>query len=86
MILVVILVWTLTPVIPLTQTSTLYDLPKADISNKQLSSVDTSHIRVVPLEYARWSADKVIGDLGYQVQVGKLTIQIIDDHLYWVEF
>ena len=83
-IVAILLFWILSPLIPLTQTIELHNLPNAKISNEQLSAVDPSHIRVVPLEYADWSSDKVIGELGYKVVVGKLTIQIIDGHLYWV--
>ncbi len=83
-IIAILLFWILSPLIPLTQTTSLHKLPNAKISNELLSAIDTSHIRAVPLEYAGWSADKVIGELGYKVVIGKLTIQIIDDHLYWV--
>src|SRR3989344_569349 len=83
-IVLVLLFWLLSPLIPLTQTIELHNLPNAEISNEQLSAIDPSHIRVVPLEYADWSADKVIGEIGYKAVVGRLTIQIINDHLYWV--
>src|SRR3989344_2636263 len=48
-IVAILLFWFLSPLIPLTQTIDLHKLPDAKISNEQLSAIDPSHIRVVPL-------------------------------------
>ncbi|MBW3012879.1 hypothetical protein KY340_01620 [Candidatus Woesearchaeota archaeon] len=72
------------PIVPLFQTKTLHELPNAIVSNEKINQIDTSHIRQVPIEFAYWMADKVVGDLGYKVQVGDLNIQLVSDRLYWI--
>jgi hypothetical protein len=83
-IIILIVLMVTAPIVPLFQTKTLHELPGADVSNEKINSIDISHIRQVPIEFAYWKADKVIGDLGYKVQVGQINIQLINDHLYWV--
>jgi hypothetical protein len=84
-ILVLILtVWFFSPLYPIIKAQDLYDIPQVKISQDKLSSIDTAHIRQVPLEFARWKADKVVGELGNKVSVGKLSVQIYNDKLVWV--
>ncbi len=55
--------------------------------SKDMSPVDTKHIRMVSLEQARWLGDKVLGEagaLGSQFQPGRYHIQRVQGHLYWV--
>jgi hypothetical protein len=54
----------------------------------EFKPLDIKHIRTVPLEYARWKADKILGEskdnLGSMFSVGNLTIQRVKGKLYWV--
>ncbi len=71
-------------ILPLTQSTSLHQLPQAIIEPSVQSSIDTNHIRQVPVEFAEWKADKVIGDIGYKVTTGQIAVQIIHDRLFWI--
>jgi len=74
----------LSPLYPYTQANQLHELPTVIQNATSIGTIDVQHIRQVPIEFAQWKADKVLGDLGTRVRVGDLAIQIIDDHLYWI--
>ncbi len=80
----IILLWMLSPYIPLTQTEQLNALTQAKTSYDLISSIDPQKIRQVPLEFAEWKADKIIGELGNRYYVSYLNIQVLKDRLVWV--
>lgn len=52
------------------------------------SAIDPAHIRTVPLAYARWKGNKILGQssdsLGSRYEIGDYTIQKYQDELVWV--
>src|SRR3989344_1412681 len=72
LIFFIIVLWILTPIYPLFQAEELNKIPIVNVSAEKISSVDPTHIRQVPLEFADWKADKVVGELGNKVNVGSL--------------
>ncbi len=70
-------------VVPIHATS-LRDVPVVEQVGEPVAVMDTDHIRLVPIENARWKAQKVVGNLGTGFEVGNLSIQMVDGKLYWV--
>lgn len=70
-------------VVPIKAT-TLRDVPVVQEAHEPIAVMDTAHIRLVPIETARWKAQKVVGNLGTGFEVGQLSIQMVDGKLYWV--
>lgn len=75
---------TLNLVVPLAAAKQLQQVPEVEVASAKIEAVDVDHIRLVPYENALWKAQKVIGNLGNTYKVGELSIQRVDNHLYWV--
>lgn len=85
LILIFILcLWILTPLYSIVRAQELNQIPQVQISQEKISSIDREHIRQVPLEFAIWKADKVVGELGNRVNVGELAVQLYKGKLVWV--
>ncbi|MBV8600871.1 MAG: hypothetical protein JO359_04820, partial [Candidatus Eremiobacteraeota bacterium] len=69
---------------PIANASGLRDLVDARQSSAAPPSADIGHIRVVPIESARFAGDKVIGQLGTYYQVGEYNVQLAQGRLVWV--
>jgi hypothetical protein len=70
-------------VVPFRSTA-LRDVPTVVELDDPMPVMNPEHIRLVPIETALWKAQKAVGDLGTGFAVGELSIQMIDDKLYWV--
>lgn len=70
-------------VIPVRATA-LRDVPVVQSASQPISVMNTDHIRLVPIETARWQAQKVVGNLGTGFEVGQLSVQMVNGKLYWV--
>ena len=46
--------------------------------------INSSHIRLVSYETARWRSDKVIGSLGYKSEITEPDIQTLNGTLVWI--
>jgi hypothetical protein len=46
--------------------------------------INSSHIRLVSYETARWRSDKVIGSLGYKSEIAEPDIQTLNGTLVWI--
>ncbi len=66
------------------QATALRDVPVVQVADQPIPTMNTDHIRLVPIETARWQAQKVIGNLGTGFEVGELTVQMINGKLCWV--
>jgi len=62
----------------------LRDTPLVRVATEPLPVMHLEHIRLVPIENARWRADKVLGGMGAGFEIGHLNIQMVDGELYWV--
>ena len=71
---------------PFTWSKEKYELVKGTTVSEPQESVDITHIPVVPLKYAQYKGDKLLGSIqNYSYYaIGEYTIQKIDNHLYWV--
>ena len=79
-----LVLWIATPYIPLMQTSALNQIPDAEISDDMISSTNPDKIRQVPIEFAIWKADKVIGELGNRLGIYDIHVQIYQNNIVWV--
>ncbi len=70
-------------VVPVRATA-LRDVPVVQTASQPIPVMNTDHIRLVPIETARWQAQKVIGNLGTGFEVGELSVQMINGKLHWV--
>lgn len=61
----------------------LYSLPHVS-EGTNLSLISSEHIREVSQETAQWRADKVVGEIGYKVEVEHMNIQMIEGDLVWI--
>jgi len=61
----------------------LYSLPRVTESTN-LTLISSENIREVSEETAQWRADKVIGEIGYKVEVEHMNIQMINGKLVWI--
>jgi len=84
LIIFILALWLLTPLYPILRAQELNQIPEVTLNQEKISSIDTQHIRQVPMEFARWKADKVVGELGNKVNVGELSIQLYKGKLFWV--
>ena len=81
-ILVFILI--ITAISPFMMTKDLYGLTEViEVQGKPVE-IDTSHVRQVNYEYAKWKADKVVGEMGNRVMIGELEIILYQGKLTWV--
>ena len=62
----------------------LRDTPVVRLATEPLPVMHLEHIRLVPIENARWRADKILGGMGAGFEIGHLNIQMVDGELYWV--
>jgi len=70
---------------PYTQTSKLYSLAEVEVvEDEKPLSIDMTHIRQVNYEYAKWKADKIVGEMGNKVKLGELEIMLYRGRLTWV--
>jgi len=69
---------------PIFVTSRLYGIPNVSTYEDQPNGIDTTHLRQVNYEYARWKADKVIGSLGNRVEIGEMEIIMYNGTLTWL--
>ena len=69
---------------PIVDANGLRDLVGVTQTNAPPPTADLAHVRVVPLESARFAGDKVIGQLGAYYQVGDYNVQLAQGRLVWV--
>ncbi|MBV8150308.1 MAG: hypothetical protein JO101_04330 [Candidatus Eremiobacteraeota bacterium] len=68
---------------PIVDAGGLRDLASVVETSSPPPNADLAHVRVVPLEAARFAGDKVIGQLGTYYQVGNYTVQLAGGRLVW---
>jgi len=69
---------------PLLMTKDLHSLTNViEVQGKPVE-IDTTHVRQVNYEYAKWKADKVVGEMGNRVMIGELEIILYKGNLTWV--
>jgi hypothetical protein len=79
-----VIVFIIVALSPLMMTSQLHDLTgMQEVAGKPVE-IDTTHIRQVNYEFAKWKADKVIGELGNRLELGELEIILYQGRLTWV--
>jgi len=69
---------------PLMMTTRLYEVTGVQKVEGKPVEIDTTHIRQVNYEYAKWKADKVIGEMGNRLEIGELEIILYQGRLTWV--
>ncbi len=69
---------------PYAMTKQLYELADVEVATEKPMVIDTSHLRQVNYEYAKWKADKVVGEMGNRVMIGELEIILFQGRLTWV--
>ena len=76
----------MTIIYPHTIYGELFSLVQGEVKEERLESMDIEHIPVVPLEYAKYKGEKVLGQVkNYSFyEVGHYSKQKIDNELYWV--
>ena len=79
-----IFVLIITAVSPFLMTRDLHGLTDVvEVQGKPVE-IDTTHVRQVNYEYAKWKADKVVGEMGNRVMIGELEIILYQGKLTWV--
>jgi hypothetical protein len=58
--------------------------PDVTVASGPSDIINSSHIRLVSYETARWRSDKVIGPLGYKSEIDEPDIQTLNGTLVWV--
>jgi len=58
--------------------------PDVTVARGPSEIINSSHIRLVSYETARWRSDKVIGSLGYKSQIAEPDIQTLNGTLVWI--
>ena len=82
--IILIFILLITAISPFLMTKDLYGLTDiVEIDGKPVE-IDTTHVRQVNYEYAKWKADKVVGELGNRVMIGELEIILYQGKLTWV--
>ena len=69
---------------PMFMTGDLYAITDVTEAQGKPVEIDTTHVRQVNYEYARWKADKVVGEMGNRVMIGELEILLFQGRLTWV--
>lgn len=69
---------------PIADASGLRDLADVTQTNAAPPDADLAHVRVVPIDSARFAGDKVIGQLGTYYHVGDYNVQLAQGKLVWV--
>jgi hypothetical protein len=82
---IIILLWIggITVLSALTATQ-LAAAPDVTVSTGPSDIINSSHIRLVSYETARWRSDKVIGSLGYKSEIADPDIQTLNGTLVWI--
>ncbi|MCK5039055.1 MAG: magnesium transporter [Thermoplasmata archaeon] len=65
-------------------TTQLYEVTDIPLAEGKPLEIDTTHIRQVNYEYAKWKADKVVGEMGNRVMIGELEIMLFQGRLTWI--
>ncbi len=82
--ILLIFVLLITAVSPFLMTKDLHGLTDiVEVDGKPVE-IDTRHVRQVNYEYAKWKADKVVGEMGNRVMIGELEIVLYQGKLTWV--
>ncbi len=58
--------------------------PNVTVVSGPSDIINSSHIRLVSYETARWRSDKVIGSLGYKSEIDEPDIQTLNGTLVWI--
>jgi hypothetical protein len=58
--------------------------PNVTVVSGPSDIINSSHIRLVSYETARWRSDKVIGSLGYKSEITEPDIQTLNGTLVWI--
>jgi len=58
--------------------------PNVTVAGGPSDIINSSHIRLVSIETARWRSDKVIGSLGYKSEITDPDIQTLNGTLVWI--
>ena len=58
--------------------------PDVTVAKGPSDIINSSHIRLVSIETARWRSDKVIGSLGYKSEITDPDIQTLNGTLVWI--
>jgi len=82
--ILLIFVLLITAVSPFLMTKNLHALTEIDVVPGKPVEIDTTHVRQVNYEYAKWKADKVVGEMGNRVMIGELEIILYQGQLTWV--
>ncbi len=69
---------------PYMMTTKLYETADVIEMDEKPMEIDTTHLRQVNYEYAKWKADKVVGEMGNRVMIGELEIILYQGKLTWV--
>ncbi len=81
LLIVVLLIMAISPFLMTKDLHGLTDI--IEVEGKPVE-IDTTHVRQVNYEYAKWKADKVVGELGNRVMIGELEIILYHGKLTWV--
>jgi hypothetical protein len=68
---------------PVVDASGLRDLAAVTQTSALAPNADLTHVRVVPIESARFAGDKVVGQLGTYYQIGDYNVQLAQGRLVW---
>ncbi len=68
---------------PIADASGLRDLAGVTQTSTLAPAADLAHVRIVPIESARFAGDKVIGQLGTYYQAGEYNVQFAQGRLVW---
>ena len=71
-------------VAPVVDASGLRNLAAVTQTNAPAPAADLAHVRIVPIESARFAGDKVIGQLGTYYAAGAYNVQLAQGRLVWV--
>jgi hypothetical protein len=85
--IVVMIVWLIMSIIyPLTIKGKLYDVVQVEEKQEKIQATDINHIPTVPIESARYKAEKLIGQLtnSSYYELGDLTRQKVNGEEVWV--
>ncbi len=71
-------------VLPIVDASGLRDVTQATVTSDSAPAAELTHVRVVPVESAIFSGNKVVGQLGAYYHVGTFNVQSASGRLVWV--
>ncbi len=82
--IIVVLILAFLVISPNLITKQLYEVADIPLADGKPLEIDTSHIRQVNYEYAKWKADKVVGEMGNRVMIGEMEIMLYQGRLTWI--